>query len=165
MKKPSEYIKTTNIISDQESKIRKIPNTCSNNYLKLNNILQNIFNINSSVDKNILEYSAKIEPELADKHQIPKYMLKQIMKKKYPLDIIQMDKKGFSFNLENSLKTVLKDEVLALLVERDPYPYNTFNRTELTKYINYYYNNENNNSWGIWVLYALQKWAANFDLS
>ena len=83
------------------------------------------------VDKKILEFSAIIEPELASRHQEPKYMLKQLMKKKYPLDIIQMNKKGFSFNLGNSLKTILKDEVKDLLLGRDPYPHNTFNRKEL----------------------------------
>ena len=36
---------------------------------------------------------------------------------------------------------VLKDEVMALLTERDPYPYNTFNREELNKHIYSYYNN------------------------
>ena len=63
-----------------------------------------------------------------------------------------------------NLKTVLKDEVMALLTERDPYPYNTFNREELNKHIYSYYNNEYNNAWGIWVLFALQKWAETFDI-
>ena len=67
------------------------------------------------LDKNILEYSAKIEPELASKHQIPKYMLKQIMKKKYPLDIIQMDKKGLSFNIENIINCDPKNFIQKLL--------------------------------------------------
>ena len=53
---------------------------------------------------------------------------------------------------------------MALLTERDPYPYNTFNREELNKHIYSYYNNEYNNAWGIWVLFALQKWAENFDI-
>ena len=87
------------------------------------------------------------------------------MKKKYPNNIIQTEKKGFSFNLEKSLKSILKEEVLALLVDQDPYPKNTFNRIELNKYVNSYFNNNNYNTWGIWILYSLQKWANQFNLN
>ena len=52
----------------------------------------------------------------------------------------------------------------SLLVDRDPYPKNTFDRNELNKYINSYYNYNNDNTWGIWILYALQKWANQFAL-
>jgi len=114
------------------------------------------------LDRKVLDFSSRIKPELASKHQISKYMLKKLMSNKYPNTIIQQEKKGFSFNLEHSLKTVLKDEVMALLVDRDPYPSNTFNREGLNKFINSYYNNEYTNSWSIWVLFALQKWADTF---
>ena len=53
---------------------------------------------------------------------------------------------------------------MELLVERDPYPANTFDRIELSRYVRSYYNNEINNTWGIWILYALQKWANQFGL-
>tara|TARA_B100001250_G_C19817562_1_gene799599 strand:+ start:12329 stop:14167 length:1839 start_codon:yes stop_codon:yes gene_type:complete len=114
------------------------------------------------LDRKVLEFSKNIEPELSYKHRSPKYMLKDLMKKKYPQKIIQNEKKGFSFNLDYSLRNILKDEVMSLLVDQDPYPYNTFDRIELNKYVNGFYKNESHNVWGIWILYALQKWSNIF---
>jgi len=116
------------------------------------------------LDRNVLDYSQSIEPELNRKHKIPKYMLKHIMKKKYPQHIVQENKMGFDFNLYNALNGVLKDEVLELLVARDPYPKNTFNRIEMNNYVNSFYKKEHYNAWGLWILYALQKWADSFEL-
>jgi len=54
--------------------------------------------------------------------------------------------------------------VLELLVARDPYPKNTFNRIEMNNYVNSFYKKEHYNAWGLWILYALQKWADSFEL-
>ena len=117
------------------------------------------------LDKDVLNFMLEVQPELNIKHLEPKIILKSLMKEKYPKNIIQKEKKGFSFNLENSLKSILKEEVLALLVDQDPYPRNTFNRIELNKYVNSYFNNENYNTWGIWILYSLQKWSNQYSFN
>jgi len=116
------------------------------------------------LDKEMLEFSSKIQPELGFKHEIPKYLLKELIIKRFPKEMVEFRKRGFSFNLDKSLKTILKDEVLSLLVDSDPYPYNTFDRNELNKLVHSYYNGEYNNPWSIWVLYSLQKWAFTFNI-
>ena len=70
----------------------------------------------------------------------------QIIKKYIIQHIVNEEKIEFNFNLYDTLNSVLKDDVLELLVERDPYPKNTFNRIEMNHYVNSFYNNEHNNT-------------------
>jgi asparagine synthase (glutamine-hydrolysing) len=116
------------------------------------------------LDKNILDYALKIKPELSINHKSPKYLLKQLMSQKYPMYSINNKKRGFSIDIDNSLRTILKDEIYDLLLSRDPYPANTFNRDFLHKYITSYFEGNNRNEWGIWILYSLQKWAQSFNI-
>ena len=82
-------------------------------------------------------------------------------------------KKGFCcggprwliIDIDNSLRSVLKEEVCDLLVGSDPYPKNTFNQAGIQKYVRSYFREKNGNEWGIWILFALQKWAQNFNVS
>ena len=67
-------------------------------------------------------------------------------------------------DIDNSLRTVLKEEVCDLLIGQDPYPKNTFNQDNLGKYVNAYYKENNGKEWGIWILYAMQKWAKSFGV-
>ena len=117
------------------------------------------------LDRNILDFSKHLQPGLSISHKTPKYLLRKLMQKKYPTLSVNQDKMGFSIDMDNALRTVLKEEVCDLLIGRDPYPQNTFDRTHLQKYVGTYFDEKNGNEWGIWVLYALQKWAQSFGVS
>ena len=67
--------------------------------------------------------------------------------------------------MDYALKNQLREEVYDLLINKDPYPYNTFDRVSLNRYIEDYYSNKNSNCWGVWIIYSLQKWAETFDIT
>ena len=116
------------------------------------------------LDKNILDFSLSIAPELSIKHSSPKYLLKQIIHDKYPSNIINKKKMGFSIDIDIIMKAELRDEICDLLISRDPFPLNMFNRAVLNEYVDDYFKNKHNNYWGIWILFALQKWAQIFKI-
>ena len=116
------------------------------------------------LDKNILDFALSIDPELSIKHSSPKYLLKQVIANKYPSKIINNKKMGFSIDIDFLMKSELKEEICELLIYRDPFPMNMFNRVVLNEYVTDYFKNKHNNYWGIWILFALQKWAQLFKI-
>jgi len=81
------------------------------------------------LDRNILDYSKQIQPELSINHNTPKYLLRKLIKEKFPSLSIDKNKMGFSIDIDNSLRTVLKEEVCDLLIGSDPYPKNSISPT------------------------------------
>jgi len=116
------------------------------------------------LDRNILDFALKINPELDIRHKKSKYLLKKIMEKAYCKSFIEKNKMGFSIDINSSLKTILKDELFGLLLDQDPYPNNTFDRKYLEKYLLNYMKGKRVSAWGVWILFSLQKWAHTFNI-
>lgn len=117
------------------------------------------------LDKELLEFSLSVEPELGMTHEVPKYILKTALGSIFPEHVISQRKMGFSVQIDQWLRNELKDEVLALLVDRDPYPHNTFDREVLGSYVGDFMKGLSENAWGVWILYALQKWSITFNVA
>lgn len=116
------------------------------------------------LDKEMLHVAGSVQPQLGIAHRHPKYILKEIMKDYFPAAIINEKKMGFSVDVNTWLRNELKKDVLDIFNAEDVYPCNTFSMPALRAYINEYMEGKTHYAWGIWILYALQKWARQFSL-
>ena len=116
------------------------------------------------MDKRILDFAWNIQPELGIKHREPKYLLKKAMEAYYPPAVINKVKKGFAIPYEAYLRNELKQDVVEKVLDRKLFGCEFYNESALKKYVNDYLNSGEGSGWGAWIVYALQKWAANYDL-
>src|SRR5690606_28830939 len=100
------------------------------------------------LDKNIIEFSNSIKPELTIKHNIPKYVLKKALSKKVSADLINLPKKGFSVPLEKWLHNELKEDVINEILNRPFYGEKYIDRKELITIVNDFFEKKNGvNAW------------------
>lgn len=85
--------------------------------------------------------------------------LKSQMLKYYSYNSINPKKKGFTVPIEQWLKGSLKKDLLLNIQAKKLFGSEYLNTVEVHNYINGYYTNKHNESWGIWHIYAWQKWA------
>ena len=117
------------------------------------------------LDRNILDFSSKIIPELGITHQIPKYLLREALKNYVPEHLFLDKKQGFSINLSTLLNNDLKEEVKDIFNNTDLFPYNTLDLSVTRNKLDRYYKMKNENPWSIWIIYALQKFASVHNLT
>jgi asparagine synthase (glutamine-hydrolysing) len=68
-------------------------------------------------------------------------------------------KKGFSVPLKEWLRTSLKADVEKTVCKTTFYGSNHFDTLPLVNYVKDFLANKHNNEWGVWHIYAWQKWA------
>ncbi len=110
------------------------------------------------LDKRIIKYGEGLYSNLGINHFEPKILLKKSMAQFFSEKVINNKKMGFSIPIGVWLHHQLKEEVQDLILSRDAFGNDIFDRKELEKYLDSFYKHKNNNEWGIWILYALQKW-------
>ena len=66
------------------------------------------------LDKNSIEFSLKIKPELGKNNSVPKLILKNMLNKKLKIDVKKEGKKGFSVPHDVWLRGFLKDDLIRL---------------------------------------------------
>jgi len=115
------------------------------------------------LDKNIIEFAMKIKPALGIDHKVPKIVLKKSLSKKVGPQNINMNKIGFGVQMDNWLRNDLKEEVYDHLFASDALMRDAFDNTKLKAYINDFMKGNNDISWGVWIFFALQKWARAFE--
>lgn len=116
------------------------------------------------LDKRIIDFSNKIEPELGIKHTIPKYILKKELANLIDLEKINLIKKGFSVPYDKWLKNELKDDFIQILLKSKIYGEEFINKQVLESMIHDFYEGNNISPWGLWHFYSWQKWAINNKL-
>ena len=82
----------------------------------------------------------------------------------YNKTLISTEKKGFAVPIDSWLKNELKKDVMSTIFETKFYGNNLLNFEAIKNYVNDFYNNKHNEAWGIWHIYAWQKWAINEGL-
>lgn len=66
---------------------------------------------------------------------------------------------GFSVPIEDWLRNELKPEVEEYIFTKPFYGEAILNVEEVRNYVRQFYEGKSNNGWGIWHIYAWQKWA------
>jgi len=77
----------------------------------------------------------------------------------YPKTIIQTKKKGFSVPIVKWLFQDLRENVEDYIFKKPIYGDNIINTDEIKKFVRDFYDRKHNNGWGVWHIYAWQKWA------
>lgn len=114
------------------------------------------------LDKEMMEFSNQIEPQLTIKHKKPKYVLRKNLSKKVSEDLVNLPKRGFTVPLDKWLRNELKEDVINELLNKPFYGSEYISENELKNMVNDFYERKSNiNAWGIWHLYSWAKWSRN----
>lgn len=112
------------------------------------------------LSKEMIEFCELLDPGLV--HSLPKFLLRQLMHDFYPDRLINVKKMGFTIPIDTWMKGVLKEEIEDLILSPNAWGSEFFDRRALTDYTKGYFSGVHSNDWGIWILYALQKWKQFF---
>jgi len=116
------------------------------------------------LDKRIIDFSNLIFPQLGIKHNKEKFVLKHTLQKFVHNNITNLPKKGFTIPIDVILRNELKKDVIKSLIEEDFYGKNHIDNKVLTSIVMDFIEKNKGNAWGIWHLYAWQKWAKKYNL-
>lgn len=117
------------------------------------------------LDKTVINFSNSIAPQLQIKHSINKLVLKKDLSKHIDEALINKDKKGFTVPIRDWLKKELKQDYLNVVLKNKFYGEQYIDKDFLHSYVLGFFNDDKNiDPWGLWHLYAWQKWAINNDL-
>ena len=115
------------------------------------------------LDKNVIADSWNYLVDLKELQNLKK-PLKNLLEQELPPELLMKKKKGFSVPLEEWLKNELKIDLEKTVLERDLFGKKLFNQTILQEYVQCFLRGQHNNAWGVWHIYAWQKWAINQEL-
>jgi asparagine synthase (glutamine-hydrolysing) len=116
------------------------------------------------LDKELIALAMRYVPEDFNDNNHLKLPLKDVMKTYYPEALINTEKKGFTVPVDHWLKNQLKDDVKKVLLETSFYGAEIINLQAIKKYVNDFYQNKHESAWGVWHIYAWQKWAISHQL-
>lgn len=118
------------------------------------------------LDKNIIKFSNSIIPKLEIKHHINKLILKNDLNNHIDSNLINQKKKGFTVPISSWLKNELKDDFINTVLKKSLFGNEFIDETYLNNLVNDFFEDNNYvNPWGLWHLYAWQKWAINNELN
>lgn len=112
------------------------------------------------LDPEILDFAFSLPSNLKiSKNGKTKYLLKKLLSKYLPNEIIDRPKYGFSIPISDWMHKNLKSEILVMLQEKKFFDKFLLNQNEITKICNKFFSNDSNiNPHSIWFIYCLYKW-------
>ena len=114
------------------------------------------------LDKEMINFSNTIIPQLGIKHDRPKLFLKDDLYQFIDIKKVNKEKKGFSVPIEKWLREELKADYIKTVIETPFYGKEYLNENVLETLIFDFFGRKNKvDPWGLWHLYAWQKWAIN----
>jgi asparagine synthase (glutamine-hydrolysing) len=116
------------------------------------------------LDKRVIDFAWRVYPEYGNKHHELKLVLKNAMEQFYPKKIIYKPKKGFSIPYSNYLKNELKQDILDHVVNSKIFGESFLNSSMVKSYVEGFINYGKGDPWGVWIIYAIQKWAVKYNL-
>ena len=81
-----------------------------------------------------------------------------------PKSIIYKKKKGFTVPMKNWLRNELKEELIEYVFDRGFFGDNVLEVKSVKKYVKDFLDEKHDNEWGVWHIYAWQKWAYTHKL-
>ena len=115
------------------------------------------------LDKNVIEqaWAVFFAVDTLDDLKSP---LKSLLKEKIPQELIMEEKKGFSVPIELWFRNQLRQDLIEMVLNKELYGKECFDQDVLKTYVQDFLDEKHNNGWGVWHIYAWQKWAARFVL-
>lgn len=149
------------------------------NDLRKNEFYNHLQRILIKVDRASMQHGLEVRVPLLDKSVIElawhgclslkhktalKQPLKALLSNYVPKANINQNKMGFTVPLHDWLHKELKKDVITTLQTDAIYGQDILNVLKLREYVTEYYEGKHDNAWGIWHLYAWQKWAKQEEL-
>jgi asparagine synthase (glutamine-hydrolysing) len=110
------------------------------------------------LDQKIIEWAAQLPSEYKYHNGQKKYILKQIVHKYIPKEIMERPKMGFGIPIESWLKAELKDLVGDYLSEENLRSHGLFNIAEVKKLVSEFFGGRTEKHVKIWYLLMFQMW-------
>ncbi len=112
------------------------------------------------LDKKMVEFSSKYFPKIKKNTFALKGILKKTMEHNYPKSIIETKKRGFSVPIADWMRSYLRDDLEKHIFNTTIYGNQWINEEALRNYVSDFLEGKHEESWGIWNIYAWQKWAS-----
>ena len=110
------------------------------------------------LDHKIIEFAMSLPDHLKIRNGQTKWILRQILYKYVPKELIERPKMGFGIPLDQWLSTILKQDLLNLAEDQHFFEAFRFNPLEVKRIIHTYLNNKGNSPYLVWYFYCLHKW-------
>jgi asparagine synthase (glutamine-hydrolysing) len=110
------------------------------------------------LDYRIVEFAWTLPIKYKIKGNKQKIILKDILKKNIPTNLIKKDKMGFGIPVDKWLRTILLDKANYYLSSQQLDKYKMFNSDSVTKIWNNHKNNIENNGSKLWNIIIFQQW-------
>lgn len=114
------------------------------------------------LDHELVEFMARVPPQLKMKNGTLKYLLKSAMKGKVPEQIIKRKKAGWHVPLAKWFQEDLKDYVIEILSHPKVIKSGFFRKDSITNLLNEHFQGRRNNSFKIWGLLVFFHWYDTF---
>ncbi|TDU34410.1 asparagine synthase (glutamine-hydrolysing) [Gelidibacter sediminis] len=109
------------------------------------------------LDKNSIEWAWNQEGQLRTKQDLKKE-LKSLLAQVVPESVINQKKMGFTVPLKVWLRKELQTDVMHVVFETPFYGAEVMDVTVLQDYVRDFIDKKHDNAWGVWHIYAWQKW-------
>tara|TARA_R110000737_G_scaffold352064_1_gene396472 strand:+ start:22242 stop:24122 length:1881 start_codon:yes stop_codon:yes gene_type:complete len=116
------------------------------------------------LDSKIVHFSARLPHQFKIQGTNKKKILKETFADLLPPETMAFSKKGFGLPLRLWFQTELKDELLNLLDPQKIDQQGFLNTNYIQKILKEHFNNEENHSSKLWLLFIFQKWLKNNQL-
>lgn len=115
------------------------------------------------LSKRIIDFAWTRKTGYGKDHFENKAFLRRALTNYLPDELIEKKKIGFSVPLESWLHKQLREETLDLLSNTRIYGESYLNKPVWRKRVDDFYLEEKGSDWGIWIMYAWQKWGELLD--
>ena len=116
------------------------------------------------LDHKIIEFTATIPSDVKYKNKIGKTLLKKVLYKYVPKELIERPKSGFQIPLEDWLKKELKPLVDKYLSSESLQKSNIYNVKEIELLLNKFYEGKNVNVSLIWFILMFEMWKEEWNV-
>ncbi|MCL8006541.1 asparagine synthase (glutamine-hydrolyzing) [Gelidibacter japonicus] len=116
------------------------------------------------LDRNIIEWAWQQKGVLNHKNDL-KNDLKVLLAEEIPEILINQNKMGFSVPMNDWLHTELKQDVIKVVFDTPFYGKEVVNVSILREFVEDFFKKKHQNAWGVWHIYAWQKWAIIHTIS
>jgi len=113
------------------------------------------------LDKKSIQFSWNYIPKSFKSTKDLKSILKKCLGVHISEETIQTKKKGFTVPIDIWLKGALKKDVEFAIFERPMYGEEVMDTVKIKQFVREFYEDKHCAAWGVWHIYAWQKWAAN----
>lgn len=110
------------------------------------------------LDQRIIEWAAQLPSDYKYHHGQKKYILKQIVHKYIPQEVMERPKMGFAIPVESWLTNELKDLVQEYLSEKEINQHGLFKYSEVKKLTTEFFNGRTEKYLKVWHLLMFQMW-------